>query len=768
MNNEIGRKLTSLTLMTIMLAGGMTIAAPSMMVPEAQAAGALYVSAENAMFGNTFGGAQIIEVVVIGHADETDERQGEPTVKVDENQLRMAQAVDGNWYGYFGDSTAVPAADQAANNLDFGFDTTPAVVLGDFDEASNVYSYTGGLHGQQDGVLKNAPSLSAWNGTGLTADRLAQPANYTVGQIGIQASNAWPVIQLYDFTIGNFDVVYEQAGADEVVSLDYNSADLDDFASLTLDRNSASQGSDVHLVITDNQLNIDPTAEDIVIFYHHSDGRGAGGEGVSFTNSTLADATAGYEAGDYLAFDNTFDDNGKLLINNATNGGTSVLANDATIDDPTTDAYMVFYEGGENSGIFYNTDDDDDANLDVDDYAKRGFTATFDYNDSAQSFVVANDFGVIDMEEASVGDAWNSGEALTVTLIDQDLNKNSASDEDLAIKNTTRTHLIPSLQIGDPLMLTANTTAVAGVSINSVSDFSNIAYVDVAVNNFEGGNLTIMTGWSGTVLAATNNADQETSYFNYDVTGFLNSTNTMTSICLQEGNAAAGGASLACDNDSDGRNIVQVTGSAGTTTALANVAVDFSVSKGLGGYDSIPVALDVFSYGPGINNAIYRILLEETDDNSATFVGSIEYEMLNQINIDTPATYTGLSTIDQDVDIIIEQDMTDEDSPRVNYLDLGADGVSTQIADQVEAPTHSGVVSFDSDNYKIADTVVVTLDDQDMNSDSELIDVYTTQATGDVVGEGTTLTTGLVLDITFDDEGWQDFSEAGCSAAADR
>jgi hypothetical protein len=94
---------------------------------------------------------------------------------------------------------------------------------------------------------------------------------------------------------------------------------------------------------------------------------------------------------------------------------------------------------------------------------------------------------------------------------------------------------------------------------------------------------------------------------------------------------------------------------------------------------------------------------------------------------------------------------------------LGADGVSTQIADQVEAPTHSGVVSFDLDNYKIADTVVITLDDQDMNSDSELIDVYTTQATGDVVGEGTTLATGLVLDITFDDEGWQDDAEAGCN-----
>ena len=79
MNNEIGRKLTSLTLMTIMLAGGMTIAAPSMM-PQAAAAGALYVSAENAMFDNTFGGAQVVEVVVLGIATETDEKQGEPVV----------------------------------------------------------------------------------------------------------------------------------------------------------------------------------------------------------------------------------------------------------------------------------------------------------------------------------------------------------------------------------------------------------------------------------------------------------------------------------------------------------------------------------------------------------------------------------------------------------------------------------------------------------------------------------------------------------------
>jgi hypothetical protein len=92
--------------------------------------------------------------------------------------------------------------------------------------------------------------------------------------------------------------------------------------------------------------------------------------------------------------------------------------------------------------------------------------------------------------------------------------------------------------------------------------------------------------------------------------------------------------------------------------------------------------------------------------------------MLNQLNINSDATYTDLYTIDSDIDIIVEQDMTDEDSPRINYLDLGADGVSTQIADQQEAPTHNGVVSFDSANYKIADTVVVTLIDQDLNKNT--------------------------------------------------
>jgi hypothetical protein len=104
--------------------------------------------------------------------------------------------------------------------------------------------------------------------------------------------------------------------------------------------------------------------------------------------------------------------------------------------------------------------------------------------------------------------------------------------------------------------------------------------------------------------------------------------------------------------------------------------------------------------------------------------------------------------------------MTDEESQTINYNDLGADGVTTQIADQQEAPTHNGVVSFDLANYKIADTVVVTLNDQDMNTDTSLIDVYIT-STDDKVGDATSA--GLVLDITFDDQYWVNTDDAACT-----
>jgi len=239
MNNEIGRKLTSLTLMTIMLAGGMVIGAPSM-VPEAAAAGQLYVSAENAQFGNLFGGAQIVEVIVRDpNRADTEVAEAEPIVFVDNNQLRMAQGADGFWYAYIGsdaaisgaaDATGATGADATDNNLDFGVDAALGQdhlsLTGTGESDMTTYS-TSVFLSAADGVITNEPKLSDYNGTNnsdATPTTMSTNQASTLGQIGLNATE-WPFIQTFDFSIGEFDIVLEQAGSDEIVSLDYNSED---------------------------------------------------------------------------------------------------------------------------------------------------------------------------------------------------------------------------------------------------------------------------------------------------------------------------------------------------------------------------------------------------------------------------------------------------------------------------------------------------------------------------------------------------------------
>ena len=193
----------------------------------------------------------------------------------------------------------------------------------------------------------------------------------------------------------------------------------------------------------------------------------------------------------------------------------------------------------------------------------------------------------------------------------------------------------------------------------------------------------------------------------------------------------------------------------GTGDAMLIVILDGDVSRLC---SDITLVADFFTFGQTpdgerVNNAIYRIEVEESSSNSDMYEGTVEYTMLNQLNIDDPNTYTGLRTISDEVSIIVHEDFTDEDSIRVNYLDLGADGVSTQIAIQQAAPTHSGVVSFDSESYKIADTVMITLEDADLNVDNDVIDIYTFSSSfelADYIGDDK----AYILDVTFDDELW--------------
>ena len=189
---------------------------------------------------------------------------------------------------------------------------------------------------------------------------------------------------------------------------------------------------------------MDPTVEDSVIFLTN------GSYGVSYNSSET-----------YAALTNGFGDNGALKINPNISGlsGNLVLVSDDTADnasasDSGRDGYHTFTETGSNTGIFTNTDDLDDSSLDVGNSGEqglsdplRGTSASIDYNDSAQSFIV-NTFGAsIDMVGEDAGEEWNSGEPITVVLIDEDRNKNTASDEDLTVATSAN---VPSIKIGTP------------------------------------------------------------------------------------------------------------------------------------------------------------------------------------------------------------------------------------------------------------------------------------------------------------------------------
>ncbi|MBI2006354.1 MAG: hypothetical protein HYS75_03670, partial [Nitrosopumilales archaeon] len=97
MKNEIVRKLTSLTLMTIMFAGGLVFAVPGVM-PEANAAhnANLFVSAENTFSSNMVTGPMVVEVVVSDSSiSSQDDAHGEPTVTMNGQKIRMLQSTDG-------------------------------------------------------------------------------------------------------------------------------------------------------------------------------------------------------------------------------------------------------------------------------------------------------------------------------------------------------------------------------------------------------------------------------------------------------------------------------------------------------------------------------------------------------------------------------------------------------------------------------------------------------------------------------------------------
>ena len=873
MNNKVGRKITSLTLMIIMLAGGMTVASSGMMpVAHAAANSNLFVSAENSQFDNYMSGPQVIEVVVINSdINDADEAEGEPIVTINGNTLRMVQATDGNWYGYFADDTQARIADSTTDfvgsGLDFGtFCTSDTTYLGGRNFVSETVGVAvpaamlGGTQSDEVELCDSITPVENISETGTDAMNVLREAkeinDFNGGQIGITPdvlgnyAHLWPFIQLYDLSVGgNVNVEYNAASGLQSTSLTFDSAEA--FASAELDRSKYPNNAQVHATITDLWLNIDPTDEDSWTFGTNATHENAGSyyqvfdENGTFDSNYHSDHNISGELDSLLC-----ETNCKLFIDlnaqGATNDVLELQDNDnSDLDDAITllgeeSVPVTITEIGPKSGIFGTYDESDKSVLKIASNAARDTSATLEYNKDDHSILVGFDFATIDIE--SVDDEWNSGEGIPIIIVDGDANSNSRADEDLDLSNPD-VLLIPSISTGTPFTLGASgdeltaafytgdittdtTLTTAGGIVSGIVDMSPPTFGSVPVDAFSDRAIidtaeadqikSVLIDLEVTMEELLNtindNADETFTgfnMFNYDVRSFSPESNNVDIFLV----------------DSTENILDDATGDFNDTVASTTQLVENGDGQGYDSLDDIqndflfdiaesnhiglliqfdtvvdspptdraPIVADFFSYGfyndglvssERIANQIIRIEAEESGDNTSTFVGTLEYIMINQLNINDRLTYESISPIADDPTFIVIEDLTDEDSIRVNYLDLGADGVSTQIADQEEAPSHSGVVSFDSDSYKTADTVVITLDDVDLSVDSDLIDIYTVvtnpnDPNRDAVGSKTTDNGGTsielsngdqlgrLLDVTFDDELWTANNTCGLGSGID-
>ena len=442
-----------------------------------------------------------------------------------------------------------------------------------------------------------------------------------------------------------------------------------------------------------------------------------------------------------------------------------LLACDDCVDVDGT-IWMTFTEDGDNHTVFTNAPGDNPS-IATATNAPRGLDFAVEYGDESDTSDIGFSTTSIVID---AGAEWNSGEQIGITLTDSDANTNSLDADDLSILDSEQT--IPTIRIGSPLTLGEAEDSEA----YTVTDVSDILVMKSASTYAEEGTLTIELGSWTDVSAYLPQHEPTfigTHLLNYDISSLTNATGITLAI--------QGQTPLTLVNDDDGTSgTIELTGpdfdvtarpgfgilyddATGNIKDFGGAATSLQISLGENGAVEVgdSIVVDLFSFGlddpnddrntaTTVNNAIYRLELEEDGDNSSDFTGTLEYIGLNQLNMWDTATYDGITATGVDVILI-----SDDDSISVEYLDLDSTGGETIFTAGADTPTHSGSVQLDSDGYKIADTVMVTVEDADLNTDSGVRNSYTTY--GDAIsGEGAVMD---LLTIAIDGNPWV----AGCS-----
>jgi hypothetical protein len=187
--------------------------------------------------------------------------------------------------------------------------------------------------------------------------------------------------------------------------------------------------------------------------------------------------------------------------------------------------------------------------------------------------------------------------------------------------------------------------STAGTAGMTVGTFNKIATLTSPAATQDGVSRYTQLSFNGTTIAEMRTAATAASYIfaNYDVTELVGA---VTGVTLVD----ASGTALFPETDTTlevGLLQIDTTIAAVDATGLVEadtLRLNFTTVDGLVGETGDSLFVDIFTFGDRVNNSIYRLLLEETGDNTATFVGEVEFIMLNQINIDSAATFSAIST----------------------------------------------------------------------------------------------------------------------------
>jgi predicted secreted protein with PEFG-CTERM motif len=374
-------------------------------VPEASAENPnLFVSAENSQNKNTFSGPMVIEVKIIDNdIFAIDKAWAEPNVTINGTTLKMIQATDGHWYGYFADKTMAETADATTSingkGLDFG-----GICTVDKARDALFYSSDPTFFNDVSAVATSDPLCgSTFNQTNINVLRKAEQANnnnpVNIGQQNMVSTEAWPFIQLFDFKpTSNLTIQYnKKTEQPQTVNLTFDTPKPENI-NLKLKGDAIfTPNSHVLLTINDLQLNIDPTDEDSWTWETTAPG---GLFYKIFDEDGHLNAGGASEAIDVLPFlsDLMFEDDKRLILDRFDEDFPTVvhfhnntIQKTVTPNDIVGSQPITFQESKVSSGIFNNFVDFKESNLVVSSEAVGGSAAWIKYNNVWHGILIFED-----------------------------------------------------------------------------------------------------------------------------------------------------------------------------------------------------------------------------------------------------------------------------------------------------------------------------------------------------------------------------------------